>query len=130
MNIANWCVVAACLLPVFSVGLAKASLARVKRQQGGYDNRLPRAWEEKLTGWQQRAVAAQKNGFEALPLFIAGVILAQLNHAEPFMVDMIAMSFVAVRCVYIALYLANQAALRSLVWFIGVSLSISLFCLN
>ncbi|MBK7006991.1 MAG: MAPEG family protein [Burkholderiales bacterium] len=45
-------------------------------QDGGYDNNNPE-WEAKLTGWQQRANAAQANGFGALPLFIAGVPLAK-----------------------------------------------------
>lgn len=130
MSVANWCVMAACLLPVVTVGLAKGSLGRVSRRNGGYDNHHPREWEQKLTGWQQRAIAAQKNGFEALPLFIAGVVIAQLNHATPGTIDILALSFIAIRCVYIALYLTDKAILRSLVWSFGVAVSISLFCIS
>lgn len=130
MTIANWCVLAACLLPVVTVGLAKGSLGRVSRRNGGYDNHHPREWEQKLTGWQQRAIAAQNNGFEALPLFIAGVLIAQQNHANQSTIDMLALGFIAVRCGYVAAYLADKASLRSIVWAIGVGFSIALFCIG
>ncbi|WMW80840.1 MAPEG family protein [Undibacterium cyanobacteriorum] len=130
MSIANWCVLAACVLPVVTVGLAKGSLGRVSRKNGGYDNHHPREWEQKLTGWQQRAIAAQNNGFEALPLFIAGVLIAQQNHANQATIDMLALGFIAVRCAYVAAYLADKATLRSIVWAVGVGLSIALFCIG
>ncbi len=130
MSMANWCVMAACLLPVVTVGFAKGSLGRVSRRNGGYDNHHPREWEQKLTGWQQRAIAAQKNGFEALPLFIAGVLIAQMNHANQNTIDLLAMSFIGIRCLYVAAYLADKAALRSLIWFAGVGVSIALFCIG
>ncbi len=130
MSIANWCVMAACLLPVVTVGLAKGSLGRVSRRNGGYDNHHPREWEQKLTGWQQRAIAAQKNGFEALPLFVAGVLIAQMNHANQNTIDLLAISFIGIRCLYVAAYLADKATLRSLIWFAGVAASIALFCIG
>lgn len=130
MSIANWCVMAACLLPVVTVGLAKGSLGRVSRRNGGYDNHHPREWEQKLTGWQQRAIAAQKNGFEALPLFVAGVLIAQMNHANQSNIDLLAISFIGIRCLYVAAYLADKATLRSLIWFAGVAASITLFCIS
>ncbi|MFC0350462.1 MAPEG family protein [Undibacterium danionis] len=129
MSIANWCVLAACFLPVITVGLAKASMGRVSRKNGGYDNHHPRAWENKLTGWQQRAIAAQKNGFEALPLFIAGVILAQQAHVEQSRIDGLAIAFIILRCLYVAAYLMDKATLRSLIWFGGVGVSVTLFAL-
>lgn len=129
MSIANGCVLAACLLPFITVGLAKGSLGRVSRKNGGYDNHHPREWEQKLTGWHQRAIAAQNNGFEALPLFIAGVLIAQQNHASQYTIDLLAISFVVVRCAYVAAYLADKANLRSLIWIVGLALSIALFCI-
>lgn len=130
MSIANWCVMVACLLPVVTVGLAKGSLGRVSRREGGYDNHHPREWEQKLSGWQQRAIAAQKNGFEALPLFIAGVLIAQMNHANQNTIDLLALSFIVIRCFYVAAYLADKATLRSLIWFAGVGVSIALFSIG
>ena len=130
MAIAKWCVLAACVLPVLTVGLAKASTARLSRKEGGYDNKHPREWESKLTGWHQRANAAQANGFEALPLFIAGVLLAQMAQADQGRVDMLALAFVGIRIAYVAAYLANQGTLRTLIWTAGVGVSIALLALG
>ncbi|MGE5453297.1 MAG: MAPEG family protein [Acidobacteriota bacterium] len=125
MTIANWCVVAAAVLPILTVGLAKGS-SRGSRKNGGYDNNNPRQWEAKVEGWKQRAVAAQNNGFEALPLFIAGVLMAQQAHADQGRIDTLAMAFIVVRLVYTAVYLKDLATLRSLVWAAGLGVSIAL----
>ena len=130
MSIAKWCVLIACVLPVLSVGMAKASTARLSRKNGGYDNNSPREWEAKLTGWQQRANAAQANGFEALPLFIAGVLFAHMAQAEQGRIDMLAMAFVGIRCAYVAAYLANLGTLRTLIWTAGLGVSIALLALG
>jgi uncharacterized MAPEG superfamily protein len=129
MTIANWCIVVACLLPVFTVGMAKASLARLPRKQGGYDNHNPREWAAKLHGWQARAVSAQNNGFESLPLFIAGVILAQMGSADPFLISALSITFVVIRIFYVALYLLDYPVLRSVVWLLGVVVSIGLIAI-
>jgi uncharacterized MAPEG superfamily protein len=129
MTIAKWCVLAACMLPVLTVGLAKASTARLSRKNGGYDNNNPREWASKLSGWQQRANAAQVNGFEALPLFVASVVLAQMAHADQSRIDMLALSFVGIRLVYVAVYLMNQGTLRTLVWAAGLATNIGLLTL-
>lgn len=130
MTIAQWCVLAACLLPILTVGAAKVSLSRVPRKQGGYDNFNPRAWEDKLDGWHGRAHAAQMNGFEALPLFIAGVLFAQIGGAEQARIDLLAMAFIAARLLYTWAYLADRATLRSLIWAVGLALSIALLALG
>lgn len=127
MTIANWCVLAACVLPVLTVGLAKASSARLSRKDGRYDNNNPREWAKGLTGWQQRASAAQNNGFEALPLFVAGVLLAQQAHADQGRVDMLALIFIALRVLYVAAYLMNLGTVRTLFWTGGVVTCVALF---
>ena len=129
MSIANWCVVAACVLPVLTAGMAKASTARLSRKNGGYDNNQPREWAAHLSGWQARAIAAQNNGFEALPLFIAAVVLAQQAHADQGRIDMLAMAFVGIRVVYVAVYLMNIGALRTLVWAAGLSTCIAIMAM-
>ncbi len=126
MTIANWCVVAACLLPVFTIGLAKASRARLSRKNGGYDNHNPREWASKLDGWQARAVAAQNNGFESLPLFIAAVLLSQQANRTQSTIDMLAIAFVTIRIVYVFLYLKDYPQMRSVVWFLGVVVCIAM----
>jgi uncharacterized MAPEG superfamily protein len=127
MTIANTCVLMAAFLPIATVGLAKASTARKRRSEGGYDNNNPREWTAKLGGWQARAAAAQANGFEALPLFVFAVLAAQLAQLDQGRTDQLAMAFIGVRLVYTAMYLANLGALRSLVWFVGVALVVAIF---
>ena len=125
MTIAKWCILAACLLPVLTVGMAKASLLKPRRE-GGFDNHHPRDWESKLTGWQARAKAAQDNGFEALPLFIAGVIFAQMANADQTRIDQLAMAFIVIRIAYVAAYLKDWANLRSVIWMAGLLVSVAL----
>ena len=130
MTTTQWCVLIACLLPVLTVGMAKFALGRTPRREGGYDNANPRAWEAKLEGWHARAHAAQQNGFEALPLFIAGVLFAQFGGAEQARIDMLAMAFIAARLAYTAAYLGNRATLRSLIWAVAFGISIALLALG
>jgi uncharacterized MAPEG superfamily protein len=129
MTLASTCILIACLLPGLTIALAKASLFNAKDRQARYDNNNPREWEARLTGWQQRAHAAQMNGFEALPLFIAAVILAQQAHADQARIDHLALSFIAIRIAYTAAYLLNLGTLRSLIWVAGVAVSIALLTL-
>ncbi len=120
MTIANWCILAACLLPPGTIALAKAYSFRQADRKQRYDNNHPREWESRLSGWQQRANAAQMNGFEALPLFIAAVILAEQAQASQVTIDTLAMSFIGIRVVYTAVYLLNLGTLRSIIWFAGL----------
>lgn len=129
MSTANWCVLAACLLPVVTVGMAKASAGTLSPRKGGYDNRNPRQWEAQQTGWQQRAVAAQANGFEALPLFIAAVLMAQQAQADQAQIDVLALAFVGIRIVYVAVYLKGLALIRSLVWTAGLAVCIAIMAM-
>jgi uncharacterized MAPEG superfamily protein len=126
MTITQWCVLAACLLPILTMGAAKASLSRISRRDGGYDNANPREWEAKLSGWQGRAYSAQNNGFEALPLFIAGVLFAQMGGADQSTTDSLALAFIGARLAYTWAYLGNHASLRSLIWAVGLGASIAL----
>jgi len=125
MSIANTCVLAACLLPIVTVGMAKFTMLK-RPSQGGYDNNHPREWEAKLTGWRARANAAQNNGFEALPLFVFAVLVAQQAGLDQGRTDTLALAFIGIRLVYIALYLANVAAARSLVWAAGLGVTIAI----
>ena len=76
------------------------------------------------------ASVALANGFEALPLFIAGVLLAQMAQADQGRIDLLAMAFVGIRVAYIAAYLANQGNLRSLIWFAGFGVSVALLAMG
>jgi uncharacterized MAPEG superfamily protein len=127
MTIASYCILAACLLPFVCTLLAKSRGLGKPRRDGGYDNRNPREWLAHLQGWQARANAAQQNSFEALPIFIAGVLVAQQMQAPQGWVDGLALLFVAARIAYIGAYVGDRATLRSLLWGVGLIASIALF---
>lgn len=123
MTIALWCVLAAGVLPLGFVGYAKLA-------GGGYDNSAPRPFLAGLDGRTQRAHWAEQNGYEAFPLFGAGVLTAQYLGAAQGSTDMLAMIFVAARVAHGFCYIAGLAPMRSLVWTIGFAASIGLFVIS
>lgn len=122
MTTAYWCVLAAALTPYLAVVLAKA--------QPGFNNRAPRPWLERQTGWRQRAYWAHQNSFEAFPPFAAAVIIAHLAQAPQGHVDALALAFVLARLGYIAAYVGDKPVLRSLVWAVGMLCVIGLFVVS
>jgi len=126
MAIAKWCVLIACFIPSVTALLPKISSLHLPFKDGKYDNNNPREWESKLIGWQKRAIAAHSNGYEALPLFIAAVIFAQMAQGDQGRIDMLAITFVALRVAYIAVYLMNFGNLRSLIWGAAVATNVGL----
>src|SRR5437763_10693547 len=106
-TVAYWCVLVAALLPFACAWLAKGSSLRKPRREGGFDNHEPRAWLARLTDWRARANAAQANSFEALPFFIGAVIIAHQLGAPQTRVDALAVLFVTLRIIYIAMYVAG-----------------------
>lgn len=127
MTLADTCILIACLLPIACAGLAKSKGFGKPRREGGFDNHNPRQWLAGLQGWQARANAAQHNSFEALPIFIAGVLIAERMQASQARIDMLALLFVVARLGYIGAYLADRDLLRSLLWAIGLGACIALF---
>lgn len=124
MTIAYWCVLVAIALPYVSTIWAKASAGNFTPK----DNKDPRAFLATVQGVSKRANNAQQNGFEITPAFAAAVIIAHLaGGAEQALLDQLAMAFVASRVLYTLCYIADWATLRSLVWFSGVGLIVSLF---
>ena len=127
MTLAHACVLVACLLPFFCALLAKRGGMGKRRSEGGFDNHNPRAWLANQQGAAARANAAQQNSFEGLPLFIAGVLIAQQAGVSPALVNGLAIGYVACRLAYITAYLADAAPVRSLFWAAGVGCCIALF---
>jgi uncharacterized MAPEG superfamily protein len=127
MTLSHYALLVACLLPIVCAGLAKSGTFTTPRSQGGYDNADPRAWLARQTGRRARANAAQANSFEALPLFIAAVLVSHMLGAAQAMVDFLSWSFIALRVAYIAAYVADRAALRSVVWLAGLLTCVALF---
>ena len=128
MTIANAAILVACLLSIACAGIAKWKGFGKPRREGGFDNHNPRQWLANLQGFQARANAAQQNSFEALPIFIAGVLIAE--RAQPALqgrIDLLALVFIAARIGYIAMYVADRPTIRSLFWTVGIGASIALF---
>ena len=129
MTIVKWCILGACLLPMLTALLPKISSLKLSYKDGKYDNNNPREWAGRLAGWQQRAMAAHSNGFEALPLFIASVLVAQMGQGDQGRIDTLAVAFVGLRVVYVAMYLTNLGTLRTLVWTAAVATNVALLML-
>lgn len=125
-NISTWCILVAALMPIVCAGIAKWGALSVPASEGGYDNNRPREWLSRQQGWRLRANAAQANCFEALPFFIGALLWAQQSGAYQSRVDMLAVSFVLLRCVYVALYVLDRANARSLVWITALAVNIAL----
>jgi len=115
-TVAYWCVLIAALLPLACAWLAKSGGFGRPRKQGGFDNHDPRAWLARQTDWQARANAAQANSFEALPFFIGAVVIAHQLGAPQTRVDILAVLFVTLRIIYIAMYVAGFPTVRSAIW--------------
>lgn len=115
-TVAYWCVLFAALLPYACAYVAKFRGFGKPRSQGGFDNRDPRGWLARQTGWQARADAAQANSFEALPFFIGAVIIAHQLGAAQTRLDILALLFITLRIIYAVMYVAGLPTVRSAVW--------------
>ncbi len=113
---AYWCVLIAALLPIVCAGLAKRVGFGKKGGEGAYNNHNPRAWLAEQEAPSARANAAQSNSFETLPFFIGAVVIAHQLGAPQDRLDALAAAYVALRVVYIALYISDKATARSVVW--------------
>jgi uncharacterized MAPEG superfamily protein len=121
MTIAYACVLFMGLLPYIAAGIAKKGFEE-------FDNRMPRQWLAKQTGFRARANSAQANLFESLPFFFAAVIIAHIEHAPQATVDFLALGFVIARIAYLICYIANWPTARSIVWLLGLICVITIFC--
>ena len=128
-TVAYWCVLIAALLPIACAWLAKSGRLGKPRREGGYDNQNPRAWMARQTDWRARANAAQANSFEALPFFIGAVVIAHQLQAPQALLDILAVLFVTLRIIYIAMYVAGLPMIRSAIWSLALLVNIGiLFC--
>lgn len=122
MSIPFWCVFISALL----IYVARMPVAKAMKEQGGYDNHLPRQQQAQLTGFGSRALAAHQNCFEAFILFAVGVLMAHTTQTAGWLIDLLAIIFVIARVIYLLCYWADLAWQRSLVWFVGLVCSLLL----
>ena len=120
------CLLVAALLPIVCAGLAKRHGFGRPRREGGYDNVSPRAWLARQEGRSAWAQAAQENSFEALPLFVAAVLVAHQMGANQAIADALSVAFVILRIVYIWAYITGRASLRSGVWIAALGVNVAL----
>ncbi|HFB6291750.1 TPA: MAPEG family protein [Neisseria gonorrhoeae] len=123
MTFAYWCILIACLLPLFCAAYAKKA--------GGFrfkDNHNLRGFLAHTQGAAARAHAAQQNGFEAFAPFAAAVLTAHATgNAGQATVNTLAGLFILFRLAFIWCYIADKAALRSLMWAGGFACTVGLF---
>ncbi|KAI1503435.1 hypothetical protein F5X99DRAFT_425640 [Biscogniauxia marginata] len=78
-----------------------------------------------LRGRLQRAEAAMNNGIENIPLFVAGVIAANVEGLDLWTLNILCLSYLLVRVIYTWVYIYGQelqslpALTRTVIWFIG-----------
>jgi uncharacterized MAPEG superfamily protein len=118
-TIALWCLFIAALMPYFVVAIAKSSKA--------YDNEDPRNMGGFQTPLRRRAHGAHQNCFEAFGLFAMAVLVALLEKEAPAILNGLALLWIFLRLVYVAMYLAGRGALRTMSWFAASFTSIGIF---
>lgn len=123
LTIAYWCVFIACGLPYLAAWIAKAGSFGVR------DNMHPRDWAAKQSGWRARANSAQANSFEGLPFFIGAVLIAHQLGAAQARLDMLAVAYVVLRVIYLALYIRGAPSARSAVWALAFLVNIAILFL-
>ncbi|RPC24150.1 hypothetical protein JY34_03775, partial [Neisseria meningitidis] len=92
------------------------------------DNHNPRDFLAHTQGTAARAHAAQQNGFEAFAPFAAAVLTAHATgNAAQSTINTLACLFILFRLAFIWCYIADKAAMRSLMWAGGFACTVGLF---
>ena len=120
MNIPVASLLVAGVLPVCSTAIAKWGFSQ-------FDNHNPREWLAHQTGFRARANAAQHNAFEAFPFFATAVVLGLVLQLDAAVLDRYCLVFVAARVLYLAAYVADFAAFRTLCWLTGYASCIAIY---
>ena len=129
MTIALFCILLAAVMPITCAGLAKGRAMSVSHRDGGYDNRNPRDWIAKQDGFRKWAQAAQENCWEALPFFAAAVIVSHMLGVIGWLPNVLAVSFIVLRAIYIWFYVTAKQRQRSVVWSVAFSVNVAIFLL-
>jgi uncharacterized MAPEG superfamily protein len=118
------------LLAVILIYIPRGVVAREQgKQPEGYDNATPRLQYGRLGGLGQRAQGAHLNGFEALTLFAPAVLACELRHVAVGTTSALCLAFIALRTLYLGLYLGDKPSVRSAVWGLGILTTLALYVL-
>lgn len=126
MFIGFLCVFIASLLPLVLIAYAK-SCAGAFKPRHNYD---PRKFMDNSEGVAKRAYYAEKNAIEAFPAFAAAVIIATICQVDDLTISIISLLFIFVRVLHGIFYIMDRPTWRSIVWFIGVGCSSTLFLVS
>lgn len=121
MPVAYWCVLVAAILPLVIVIFAKAG--------GDGDNHHPRDSAGLLPPASRRAYAAHLNAYENFPFFAAAVIIAKTQGAPLGTLNVLAAIYIVLRIAHAALYIADYATPRSVVFGVAWLINIAIFVL-
>ena len=97
------------------------------QQFGKVDNKNPRGQSAALENAGARAVAAQQNAWEALAVFVAGVVAFHARGGVSEVAGILAIVWVAARVLHAIFYLINQDVLRSLAFILSLGCALALF---
>lgn len=123
MTIAYWCVFFAILMPLIFTGIAKFSGRGFLLK----DNLAPREFLDRLEGARKRANWTQMNTHESIPGFMAAVVIAHQMNGDQNLIDILAVSYIVLRLLYGALYIANKGMMRTVIWALGLLCTLALF---
>jgi uncharacterized MAPEG superfamily protein len=121
MTIAEWMIFAAVLLYLLTIAPVKPT------GQPRFDNANPRDPAFYTPGVRARALGAHLNGIEVFPFFAAAVFLAEFRAAPQRWIDLLAVTFVAIRILYVLLYVGNLPTLRTIAWNVGFAVNVAIF---
>jgi len=99
------------------------------KQFGRVDNKEPRIQSQQLTGAGARAVAAQANTWEALAVYSAAILAVYIAGVDLARIATPVMVFVALRILYIPIYIGNKDTARSLIFLASYGICMYLFYL-
>ncbi len=85
--------------------------------KGGLDNKHPRQQNDQLEGAGARAVAAQKNAWEAFVVYLAALAAILMSEASVEAFTLPIIIFIVSRVCHAIFYIINQDILRSLAFF-------------
>ena len=91
------------------------------------DNHYPRQQQSELTGVGARAVAAQKNAWETLIIFLLTTFVAHASGVNMDHFAVVSVVFFVLRVLHFSFYLANLGALRTLVYVAGMFCCLYIF---
>lgn len=115
MNIAIIGLIFSAFMPIICSWVS--SNYRYTSLEGGIDNKHPRQQNNQLEGIGARAVAAQKNAWEAFVVYIAAIAAILMSGADVAAFTLPIIIFMVARVCHAIFYIINQDILRSLAFF-------------